>query len=27
MVEGVTGTLEVAGVPEDRLRPARFSGY
>jgi ferredoxin-NADP reductase len=27
MVEGVTGTLEAAGVPEDRLRPARFSGY
>jgi ferredoxin-NADP reductase len=27
MVEGVTETLQAAGVPEDRLRPARFSGY
>jgi NAD(P)H-flavin reductase len=27
MVEGVVGTLEAAGVPEERLRPARFSGY
>ena len=27
MVEGVVGTLEAAGVPEERLLPARFSGY
>jgi ferredoxin-NADP reductase len=27
MVEGVVGTLEAAGVPEEQLRPARFSGY
>ena len=27
MVEGVVGTLQVAGVPEERIRPARFSGY
>ena len=27
MVEGVVGTLAEAGVPEDRVRPARFSGY
>jgi ferredoxin-NADP reductase len=27
MVEGVVGTLETAGVPEERIRPARFSGY
>jgi ferredoxin-NADP reductase len=27
MVDGVTGTLQAAGVPEERLRPARFSGY
>jgi ferredoxin-NADP reductase len=27
MVEGVAGTLEAAGVPEERIRPARFSGY
>jgi ferredoxin-NADP reductase len=27
MVEGVVGTLETAGVSEDRIRPARFSGY
>jgi len=27
MVEGVVGTLEAAGVPEERIRPARFSGY
>jgi ferredoxin-NADP reductase len=27
MVEGVVGTLEAAGVPDERLRPARFSGY
>ena len=27
MVEGVVGTLEAEGVPEERLRPARFSGY
>jgi ferredoxin-NADP reductase len=27
MVEGVVGTLQTAGVPEEQLRPARFSGY
>jgi ferredoxin-NADP reductase len=27
MVEGVAGTLHAAGVPEERIRPARFSGY
>jgi ferredoxin-NADP reductase len=27
MVEGVVGTLKAAGLPEERLRPARFSGY
>jgi ferredoxin-NADP reductase len=27
MVEGVTETLQAAGVPEESLRPARFSGY
>jgi ferredoxin-NADP reductase len=27
MVEGVVGTLEGMGVPEDRVRPDRFSGY
>jgi len=27
MVEGVAGTLQEAGVPEEQLRPARFSGY
>jgi ferredoxin-NADP reductase len=27
MVEGVVGTLEAEGVPEERLKPARFSGY
>jgi ferredoxin-NADP reductase len=27
MVEGVVGTLDAAGVPEERIRPARFSGY
>jgi ferredoxin-NADP reductase len=27
MVEGVAGTLEAAGVPEERIRPSRFSGY
>jgi ferredoxin-NADP reductase len=27
MVEGVVGTLEAEGVPEERLMPARFSGY
>jgi ferredoxin-NADP reductase len=27
MVEGVVGTLEAAGIPEEQLRPARFSGY
>lgn len=27
MVDGVAGTLEAAGVPEERIRPARFSGY
>lgn len=27
MVDGVVGTLEAAGVPEDQVRPGRFSGY
>jgi ferredoxin-NADP reductase len=27
MVEGVAATLQGAGVPEERLMPARFSGY
>ena len=27
MVEGVVGTLQAEGVPEEQLRPARFSGY
>jgi ferredoxin-NADP reductase len=27
MVDGVVGTLQAAGVPEERIRPARFSGY
>ncbi|MDQ2984339.1 MAG: FAD-dependent oxidoreductase [Actinomycetota bacterium] len=27
MVEGVAEKLQAAGVPEERLRPARFSGY
>jgi ferredoxin-NADP reductase len=27
MVEGVAATLQAAGVPEERLMPARFSGY
>ena len=27
MVEGVVATLEGAGVPEERILPARFSGY
>ena len=27
MVEGVVGTVEAAGVPEEQVRPARFSGY
>jgi len=27
MVDGVAGTLEAAGVPKERIRPARFSGY
>jgi ferredoxin-NADP reductase len=27
MVEGVVGTLEAVGVPEEQIRPARFSGY
>jgi NAD(P)H-flavin reductase len=27
MVEGVVGTLQAVGVPEERIRPARFSGY
>jgi ferredoxin-NADP reductase len=27
MVEGVTETLARAGVPEDQIRPERFSGY
>lgn len=27
MVDGVVETLQAAGVPEDRVRPDRFSGY
>jgi len=27
MVDGVVSTLEAAGVPEERIRPDRFSGY
>ena len=27
MVDGVVGTLHAAGVPEEQLRPSRFSGY
>ncbi len=27
MVEGVVETLQAAGVPEERIRPDRFSGY
>ena len=27
MVEAVVGTLQAAGVPEEQLRPERFSGY
>jgi len=27
MVDGVAETLGSAGVPEDQIRPARFSGY
>jgi ferredoxin-NADP reductase len=27
MVDGVAGTLEAAGIPEEQIRPARFSGY
>jgi ferredoxin-NADP reductase len=27
MVDGVVETLQTAGVPEEQLRPARFSGY
>jgi ferredoxin-NADP reductase len=27
MVEGVTGTLEEAGIPEDQIRSQGFSGY
>jgi ferredoxin-NADP reductase len=27
MVDGVVETLQAAGVPEEQLRPARFSGY
>lgn len=27
MVEGVVGTLQTVGVPEQRIRPDRFSGY
>ena len=27
MVDGVVETLQAAGIPEDRLRPDRFSGY
>jgi ferredoxin-NADP reductase len=27
MVDGVVGELQAAGVPEEQLRPGRFSGY
>ena len=27
MVDGVVETLQAAGVPDDRVRPDRFSGY
>lgn len=27
MVEGVVGTLQAAGVPEEQLKPGSFSGY
>ena len=27
MVEGVTAELRTAGIPDDRIRPERFSGY
>jgi ferredoxin-NADP reductase len=27
MVEAVTADLQAAGVPDDRVRPERFSGY
>jgi ferredoxin-NADP reductase len=27
MVEAVTGSLQQAGIPEDHIRPERFSGY
>jgi hypothetical protein len=27
MVNGVAETLQAAGVPEEQVRPARFSGY
>ena len=27
MVDGVVGTLHAVGVPEEQLRPSRFSGY
>ncbi len=27
MVDGVVETLEAAGVPEEQIRPDRFSGY
>lgn len=27
MVEGVTASLRQAGIPEERIRPERFSGY
>jgi NAD(P)H-flavin reductase len=27
MVEGVAETLKDAGIPEDQIRPDRFSGY
>jgi len=27
MVEGVVGTLHDAGVPEEQIRPDRFTGY
>ena len=27
MVEAVTGSLREAGIPEEHIRPERFSGY
>ena len=27
MVEAISGVLHEAGVPEDQVRPERFSGY